>query len=96
MEHPGCQLTPANLSPLQVVQSVLSALGGKIRRTDADIVSFGAAIQWIIELAVRAPTGPSHFCGDASGSQILARLSRFVHSLQCGEQDLGASKKLRD
>jgi hypothetical protein len=73
----GISTVPTDLSPLQVVQGVLSALGCDVRRTDVEIISFSDAIQWIIDLAVQAPIGPSHFCGDASGSQILARLIAF-------------------
>jgi hypothetical protein len=73
----GLSIEPANLSPLQVMQSILLGLGCEIRQMGVVIVPFDSAVQWIIELAITAPTGLCRFCGDASGSQILTRLMTF-------------------
>jgi hypothetical protein len=73
----GISTQPAGLSPFQVVQSILCGRGHEIRRTDAEIVSFEQAIQWILDLAVNPRAGPGHFFGDANGSQIVTRLIAF-------------------
>jgi hypothetical protein len=73
----GLSIEAVNLSPLQVVQSIVLGLDCKIRQMGVVVVPFDQAVQWIIELAITAPTGPCHFCGDASGSQSLTRLMPF-------------------
>jgi hypothetical protein len=73
----GISTQPAELSPLQVVQTILRGLGHEIRHTDAEIVSFKWAIQWILDLAVNPLPGLGHFFGDASGSEIVTLLIGF-------------------
>jgi hypothetical protein len=73
----GLSIEPVNLSPIQVMQSILLSLGCEIRQMGIVIVPFDEAVQWIIDLAITTPSGPCRFCGDASGSQILTRLMSF-------------------
>jgi hypothetical protein len=73
----GRSIEPVNLSPFQVVQSILLGLGCEIRQMGVVIVPFDQAVQWIIELAITAPTGLCHFYEDASGSQIRTPLMTF-------------------
>jgi hypothetical protein len=73
----GMSTHPAEVSPLQIVHSILSGLGHEIRQADAGIVLFKQAIQWILNLAVSPPAGSGNFCGDATGSQILTHLMVF-------------------
>jgi hypothetical protein len=73
----GRSIQPAEMSPLQIVHSILYDLSHEIRRVDAGIVPFEQAIQWIPDLAVSLPPGSGHFCGDASGSQVLTHLIAF-------------------
>jgi hypothetical protein len=78
---------PAEVSPLQIVHSILYGLGHEIRRTDAGIVRFEQAIQWILDLAISPPPGSGHFCGDASGSQILTHLIAFQWQRSLREEE---------
>jgi hypothetical protein len=73
----GISTQPTEVSPLQIVHSILYGLGHEIHWVDAGIVPFEQAIQWILDLAVSPPPGSGDFCGDASGSQILTHLIDF-------------------
>jgi hypothetical protein len=87
----GMSTQPAEVSPIQIVHSILCGLGHEIRQADAGIVPFEQAIQWILDLAVSPPPGSGHFCGDASGSQILARLIAFRSERSLREKEQAPS-----
>jgi hypothetical protein len=87
----GRSTQPAEMSPLQIVHSILYGLGHEIRRADAGIIPFEQAIQWILDLAVSPPPGSGHFCGDASGSQILTRLIAFRSQRSLREEEQAPS-----
>jgi hypothetical protein len=94
MSEDGMSTQPAEVSPFQIVHSILCGLGHEIRRPDAGIVPFEQEVQWILHLAVTPPPGSGHFCGDATVSQILTRL--IVVRSQCSlteeEQALSSAK----
>jgi hypothetical protein len=87
----GMSTQPAEVLPLQIVHSILCGLGHEIRRADTGIVPFEQAIQWILDLAISPPPGSGHFCGHASGSQILTRSIAFRSQRSLKEEEQASS-----